>query len=198
MSFCHNEQSLHVIDDIEKLNLTHEVRDGILNHPFSFPSAKTLEGQIVRFSDRIAYINHDIDDALRSGILKKEMIPKKFSMAIGKSPIDYFVKDVIKNSSGKNQMAMSKNALGVLNGLYKFMYKNVYTSTKSKRQDVKINHILTTLFNHYLSNPDQMPGYKGEKNTKKLVVSVRDFIAGMTDRYAVNTFAKLFVPNEWE
>ncbi len=198
MSFDHNIQSLHVIDNIEKLNLTEEVRDGILNHPWTFPSAGTLEGKIVRFADRIAYINHDIDDAVRSGLLKRSAIPKKFRDFIGKSPVDAFVKDVIKTSSGKGTVEMSKKALGALHGLYKFMFRNVYMGPKSKAENKKVEHVLTALFRHYLNNPREIPGHKKTSSLKKTVEAVRDYIAGMTDRYAIDTFEALFVPKEWQ
>lgn len=198
MSFDHNVQSLHVIDDLEKLNLTQEVRDGILNHPWNFPSAGTLEGKIVRFSDRIAYINHDIDDAIRSGLLKRSDIPKRFSNFIGKSPVDAFVKDVIKTSIGKGSVEMSGKALNALHGLYKFMYKNVYMGPRSRAENRKVEHTITALFRHYLENPAEIPGYKKTSGIKKKVEAVRDYIAGMTDRYAVDLFKTLFVPKEWQ
>jgi len=197
MRFDHNEQSLHVIDDLEKLNLSAEVRDGILNHPWTYPSAKTLEGQIVRFADRIAYINHDIDDSLRSGLLKRKEIPKKFRDFIGRSPIDAFVKDVIAGSRDLKKVRMSKKALSCLKGLYDFMYKKIYTGPAARHEAAKIEQVLTRLFNYFLNNPQKMPGYKKAAGKKALVASVRDFIAGMTDRYAILTFDGLFVPSEW-
>lgn len=198
MTFDHNVQSLHVIDNLEKLNLTQEVRDGILNHPWNFPSAGTLEGKIVRFSDRIAYINHDIDDAIRSGLLKRSAIPKRFRDFIGKSPIDAFVKDIIKTSMGKGSVEMSKKGLSALHGLYGFMYKNVYMGPRSKAENRKVEHTITSLFNHYLKDPHEIPGYKKASGMKKKVEAVRDYIAGMTDRYAVDLFKSLFVPKEWQ
>jgi dGTPase len=197
MSFNHNEQSLHVVDNIEKLNLTKEVRDGILNHPWAYPSAKTLEGRIVRFADRIAYINHDIDDSLRSGILKRSQIPKKYLDFIGRSPIDAFVKDIISNSKDKKHISMGKKALSVLNGLYKFMFETVYMGPKSRSEEVKVEHTLKSLFEYYVRHPDKIPGYGNKNNKKTLLKAVRDFIAGMTDRYATSTFSALFVPSEW-
>lgn len=198
MSFDHNEQSLHVIDNIEKLNLTDEVRDGILNHPWTFPSARTLEGRIVRFSDRIAYINHDIDDAVRSGLLKRSEIPKKHRDFIGKSPVDAFVKDIIKTSLGKGSVEMSKKASDALTGLYRFMYKNVYLGPRSMAENKKVEHTITALFNYYLNNPGEIPGHKKTGTLKKRVEAVRDYIAGMTDRYAIDVFKSLFVPKEWQ
>lgn len=198
MSFDHNEQSLHVADDIERLNLTMEVRDGILNHPWNCPSAKTLEGQIVRFADRIAYINHDIDDSIRSGLLKKALIPKKYLEFIGRSPIDTFVKDIISNSAGGGCIRMSKKAVSVLKGLYGFMFKTVYMGPASKIEEKKIAHVITALFEHYMEHPAEVPGYKGAVNKRKKLEAVRDFIAGMTDRYATARFEALFVPSEWK
>ena len=198
MSFDHNVQSLHVIDNLEKLNLTQEVRDGILNHPWNFPSAGTLEGKIVRFSDRIAYINHDIDDAVRSGLLKRSAIPKNFSKFIGKSPVDAFVKDIIKTSTDKGYVEMSKKAFNALHGLYRFMYKNVYMGPRSKAENKRVKHTITALFRHYLENPHEIPGHKKTSGMKNKVEAVRDYIAGMTDRYAVDLFKSLFVPKEWQ
>ncbi|MCX5749947.1 MAG: deoxyguanosinetriphosphate triphosphohydrolase [Candidatus Saganbacteria bacterium] len=197
LRFFHNEQSLHVIDDIERLNLTREVRDGILNHPWTFPLAKTLEGQIVRFADRIAYINHDIDDSIRSGVLKREQIPEKFQDFIGRSPVDVFVKDVVNNSSGRDKICMGRKGLSVLNGLYGFMYRTVYTGPRSKNEEKKIYHVLSALFGHYMSEPSGIPDFKRAGNKKTLAGAVRDFIAGMTDRYALSAFETIFVPSQW-
>ncbi len=198
MSFDHNVQSLHVVDNIEKLNLTFEVRDGILNHPWHFPSAKSLEGRIVRFADRIAYINHDIDDAIRSKLLKKSDIPKQYSDFIGTSPIDAFVKDIVENSFGKNDVKMSNKALSALKGLYNFMFKNVYMGKHLKVEQKKVEHLITSLFNFYLENPQKLPNLKNYKNTKEKLSAIRDHIAGMTDRYAIETFKDFFVPKEWQ
>ncbi len=197
MRFYHNEQSLHVIDNIEKLNLTMEVRDGILNHPWRMPLAMTMEGQIVRFADRIAYINHDIDDAVRSKLLKKNSIPKELRDFIGKSTIDVFVRDLINNSMGKSRISMSKKALKMLMGLYTFMFKNVYRCEEARKQDMKIEHIISALFDYYFSNPKNIPGFTTKTDDRVLACIVRDFISGMTDRYAVNTFTSIFVPSEW-
>lgn len=195
--FHHNVQSLHVINDIEKLNLTEEVRDGVLNHPWTFPDAKTLEGQIVRFADRIAYINHDIDDSIRSGILKKNEIPNKFLAFIGKSPVDAFVKDVVSASSDLQKIKMSKNGLSALNGLYKFMFNKVYMGEESKEENKKVEHVIKSLFSYYMGDPEKIPGYKKSSQKNKADI-VRDFIGGMTDRYAIKTFEQLFVPTEWK
>ena len=197
MSFNHNEQSLHVIDNIEKLNLSREVRDVILNHPWTYPAAKTLEGQIVRFADRIAYINHDIDDSIRSGMLKRSKIPKAFRDFIGRSPVDVFVKDVISSSQGKSEISMSKKALTVLKGLYKFMFDKIYTGPKMKQEEKKIFHTLHSLFDHYFEHPEEIPGFSKNNNKKAVIEAVRDYIAGMTDRYAISVFETLFVPSEW-
>ncbi len=198
MSFDHNVQSLHVVDDMEKLNLTWEVRDGIRNHPWSFPSAKTMEGQIVRFADRIAYINHDIDDSIRSGILKKSDLPKKFRDFMGSSPIDAFVKDIIESSCGKDTIRLSRTGLSTLKGLYAYLFKKVYTGEQFKQQEKRIEHVITVLFDHYMAHPEKIPGAKRTNSKKRTAAQVRDFIAGMTDRYAVSTFEGLFVPGEWD
>jgi dGTPase len=198
MSFDHNIQSLHVADNIEKLNLTWEVRNGILSHPWTFPRAKTLEGTIVRYADRIAYINHDIDDSIRSGIIKKRDIPKRYIDFIGSNPVDAFVKDVIRNSLDKNIVSMSTRGESVLHGLYSFMFKKVYTSTASQIENIKVAHVLNSLFGYFMKTPAKVPGFKKGMKKRELVSLIRDYIAGMTDRFAVSMFTDLFVPSEWK
>ena len=198
MSFDHNIQSLHVADNIEKLNLTQEVRNGIMSHPWTFPRARTLEGAIVRYADRIAYINHDIDDSIRSGIIKKRDIPKRYFDFIGSNPVDAFVKDVIRNSMDKDSVSMSKRGESVLRGLYSFMFKKVYTSPASQIENVKVAHIINSLFGYFMKNPAKVPGYKNGMKKKEFVSLIRDYIAGMTDRFAVSMFKDLFIPSEWK
>ena len=197
LSFDHNIQSLHVADNIEKLNLTPEVRNGILNHPWTFPSASTLEGSIVRYADRIAYINHDIDDSIRSGIIKKKDLPAGYRKFIGSDTVNAFVKDLVLSSAGKNIVRMSKKGESVLHGLYRFMFKKVYTSPTSMRENKKVEHVLTCLFDHFMKEPELVPGFKKGKGRKALAALIRDHIAGMTDRYAIAVFMALFVPSEW-
>ncbi len=197
LSFDHNIQSLHVADNIEKLNLTPEVRNGILNHPWTFPSASTLEGSIVRYADRIAYINHDIDDSIRSGIIKKKDLPSGYRKFIASDTVNAFVKDLVLTSTGKSTVRMSKKGESVLHGLYRFMFKKVYTSPTSMRENKKVEHVLTCLFTRFVKEPGLVPGYKKGTGSKALAALIRDHIAGMTDRYAIAVFMGLFVPSEW-
>lgn len=196
LNFNHNEQSLHVADNIEKLNLTMEVRDGILNHPWNYPLAKTLEGQIVRYADRIAYINHDIDDSIRSKILKKDDIPKHFLQEAGPKPLDVFVNDIIENSMDSSEIKMSPKILSVLKGLYDFMYKKVYMGEQSRKEERKIEHTIKYLFEYYLENVMEISTAASNRSAK--VLAVRDFIAGMTDRYAIKKLELLFIPSLWK
>ena len=197
LSFDHNIQSLHVADDLEKLNLTPEVRNGILNHPWTFPRARTLEGTIVRYSDRIAYINHDIDDSIRSGLIKKRDLPAKFRKFIGSDTVNAFVKDLVANSTGESSVKMSKKGESVLHGLYRFMFKKVYTSPASMRENKKVEHVLACLFKQFMKEPALVPGFKKGLGKKGLAALIRDHIAGMTDRYAIAVYMGLFVPSEW-
>lgn len=207
--FRHNEQSLRVVDVLESgsnrrgMNLTMEVRDGILNHtgnvmPF------TVEGQIVKNSDRIAYINHDIDDALRSGVIKAEDLPKDCIEVLGKTHkerIDTLVKDMIENTYNKHQASMSREKADAMNELRSFMFKNVYHSSSVKRvEDMdKIDIIIESLYDYFMENTDELPGelldMRGEYPIDELV---KDHIAGMTDRYAMNLYSRIFVPAGWK
>jgi dGTPase len=202
--FKHNEQSLRVVDILEGgtgLNLTYEVRDGILNHTGSL-TAETLEGRIVAFSDRIAYINHDIDDALRGGILKIDDIPKECLSELGyshKERINRMIKDIIYESAGKNSISMSEGVKKATDALREFMFDNVYIGSKAKTEEKKTRNIIEALYNYYVKNPEELPiesiKTTAEKNIERCVC---DYIAGMSDRFAINTFKKLFIPSSWQ
>lgn len=206
--FKHNVQSLRVVDCIERdykgkfLNLTEEVRDGILNHsgaamPF------TLEGQAVKFSDRIAYINHDIDDAVRAGIIKSEDIPKEYLEGIGFSHgerIAFLVKDIVVNSRDKNVLVQSKEAGELMNGLRNWMFDNVYNNELVRKPAVEkqIDNLIRSLYEYYLENPSELQSYEREMAEKEGAEEIaKDHIAGMTDRFAINIYGKLFIPTEW-
>ena len=207
--FRHNEQSLRVVDVLEEhdgkrgMNLTAEVRDGILNHtgkgvPF------TLEGQIVKICDRIAYINHDIDDALRSGVISDDDLPAECISQLGERHsvrIDTLVKDLIENSDGKDRIALSDSRALYMDRLRQFMFANVYHNKRVKRdEDVeKVRNIITSLYGYYIENPDRMPPVM-EDMVKEYGIreAAKDHVAAMTDRYAINIYSEKFVPKGWK
>lgn len=202
--FTHYKQSLRVVDHLERngagLNLTWEVRDGIVNHTGSH-LASTLEGVIVKYADRIAYINHDIDDACRAGILSPEDIPKHLRLILGNTHserINTMVSAVITASTGKNEISMSDGVGQATNELRAFLFANVYTSPVAKSEDNKAKELLGSLFSYFLERPEQMPKlYFDNVETEGVGRCVCDFISGMTDRYAIELYKKLFIPHEW-
>jgi dGTPase len=192
--FRHNEHSLRVVDKLEKggegLNLTLEVRDGIRNHTGeSYPS--TREGEIVRIADRIAYVNHDVDDALRAGIISREELPEKPLSVLGEkmSPrIDTLVRDMISNSQKKGEISLSDAVYESLMELRAWLFEHVYMEQRS-RENQKAAGLVAALFEYYLEHPEERVG----SDPDPLVETV-DFIAGMTDRYALATYRRLFLP----
>jgi dGTPase len=202
--FKHNVQSLRVADVLEEgnanrrgMNLTYEVRDGILNH-----TGKTMpitpEGQIVKVSDRIAYINHDIDDAIRSHIITEDDLPRDCVEVLGnthKKRIDTLVRDMIDNSIGREQASLSKEREEAMNKLRVYMFQNVYyNSNVKKAEDLdKVRVVIMSLFEYYMNNPEALPAellaMRDEFSVEELV---KDQIAGMTDRYAISTYEKIF------
>lgn len=206
--FKHNEQSLRVVDFLELrngnrgLNLTFEVRDGILNHPLNYNPA-TLEGQIVSFSDRIAYINHDIDDALRANIIKPGQMPEVFLKKLGYTHgqrINTMITDVIKNSMDKNQISMSEEIDHYTTKLRDFLFENVYYNKTAKSEEDKTNFIVEKIFEYYTKNFEALPDFYlqiyNETNLNKNEI-IKDYIAGMTDRYAMKVFEDLYIPKPW-
>lgn len=200
--FRHNVQSLRVVDVLESgskrrgMNLTQEVRDGILNHTGS-TVPMTPEGQIVKVSDRIAYINHDIDDAIRSGIITVGDLPKESIEILGdthKKRIDTLVRDMIEHSFGKPTAQLSEEKMSAMNELRTFMFKNVYHNSNVKKvEDInKVRDIVESLYNYYLENwqllPKELLAMKNEYDIEELV---KDHVAGMTDRYAINTYEEI-------
>ena len=207
--FKHNEQSLRVVDVLEStqsrrgMNLTEEVRDGIVNHTGS-NMPFTLEGQIVKISDRIAYINHDIDDAVRSGVITLEDIPKSSLEVFGTSHrerINNMVVDVIKNSDGKDAIMQSQEYKDELNSLRSFMFANVYKSGRVKREEdlAKVEVVLSSLYKHFMNHPEQMPeDLQRIAEIDGRAEAAKDYVAGMTDRFALATYTELFVPKGWK
>jgi dGTPase len=213
--FRHYEQSLRVVDFLENsgrgLNLTHEVRDGILKHSkgkgLIIPAsrgdrAETLEGQVVRVSDVIAYLNHDLDDALRARVLRKSDIPRDIVKTLGDNHsrrIDTMVKDFIFASlkTDMEELTMSPGVLAVVEALRDLLYERVYESEDTKQEFRKAKKILTDLYNYYLEHPeDVFRDIPKDENTDKRNM-VCDFIAGMTDRFALMTYERLFLPAQW-
>jgi dGTPase len=207
--FSHNVQSLRVVDILERnakggtMNLTQEVRDGILNHTGSrLPF--TLEGQIVRISDRIAYINHDIDDAIRGGIISEEDLPGECIEFLGndhRTRINKLVFDLVESSDGKPQIYQSKDAEKYMNELRTFMFETVYFNpvVKQDTQLEKIKHLMFALYDYYLEHPDRLPAEQQQMLPRDGAEEVvKDHIANMTDRYAINMYTSIFVPEGWK
>lgn len=207
--FRHNVQSLRVVDVLESsgkrrgMNLTFEVRDGILNHTGD-AAPVTLEGQIVKFSDRIAYINHDIDDAIRSGVIKEADLPEDCVAVLGhdhRTRINTLVTDLVRNSDGKNRIMMSDERRFHMDKLRAFMFENVYHSKIVKKDEEldKVRNMIFSLYDYYKKNPKELPaetrGMIGEFGIDEVV---KDHIAGMTDRYALNIYSRLFIPKGWK
>lgn len=207
LGFQHNEQSVRVVKRLEKqgegLNLTWEVRDGILNHK-SAGTPHTLEGQIVRLSDKIAYINHDIDDAIRGGVLKEEDIPKTYREILGNSTrvrLDTMIHNVIINSMDQPEIRMSPEVEQATMALRAFMFENVYKNPVAKGEEEKAINMVTNLYEYYWKHirllPDQFLEMLEEKGgTPERIVC--DYIAGMTDTYAIKKFEEYFIPESWK
>jgi len=202
--FTHYKQSLRVVERLENngkgLNLTWEVRDGILNHTGEC-MASTLEGVIVKFADRIAYINHDIDDACRAHVLSLDDIPKDILDVLGvghSKRINTMVTAVINASTDSDTISMTDEVAQATNELRSFLYKNVYLNPIAKSEEKKAMNLLESLFYYYEEHPDNMPElYQRNIETEGVKRCVCDFISGMTDRYAIDTYKKLFVPSVW-
>jgi dGTPase len=204
--FSHYKQSIRVVELLENdgrgLNLTKEVRDGILNHRTSgMPS--TLEGKVVRLSDKIAYINHDIDDAIRGKIISEKDIPREYTDVLGdttKKRLDMLVHDIVKNSVDKNEISMSPEIENAMMGLRKYMFQSVYTNSVAKSEEVKACAMLSQLYEYYMEHIEQMPEefvYLIQQCGEKEERVVCDYIAGMSDQYSVAVFQKLFEPKFW-
>lgn len=204
--FRHHEQSVRIVERLEKqgrgLNLTWEVRDGILNHPTTGKPA-TLEGKIVRLSDKIAYINHDIDDSIRAKVLTEEDIPMEFRQILGftsRERLNTLIHDIVRNSEGKNDIMMSQEVESAMKNLRKFMFANVYKNPHAKEEEGKAKELLITLYQYYTKNIERLPAefldlIDNGENEKQVVC---DYVAGMSDRYAISMFQRLFMPKQWE
>ena len=204
--FTHYQQSIRVVQILEKngegLNLTWEVRDGILNHRIS-GSPTTLEGQVVRFSDKLAYIHHDMDDAQRAGVITEDDIPVTLRMLLGyttRERLNTFVHDIIENSLEKDHIEMSSEIYEALMDLRGIMFQNVYTHPGAKEEELKAIKMLKKLYVYYTENPEEMSEEyrllmkRGESKAQV----VCDYLSGMTDQYSMAKFRKIFIPKSWE
>ena len=203
--FRHNEQSVRTVDILEKngsgLNLTWEVRDGIENHQTkNMPS--TLEGKVVRFSDKIAYTYHDMDDAIRAGILKPTDVPREIGEIVGYTPrerLNKFIHDIVTQSKGTNDVRMSEEVERAMRDLRSFMFDKVYSNPIAKGEDEKAVSLVKTLYEYYMNHTYELPkffvelGLRGEP--RELVVC--DYISSMTDRFAISLYNELYVPKFW-
>ncbi len=203
--FRHNEQSLRVVDVLEKdgrgLNLTYEVRMGIVGH--TGPKIpETLEGRIVRKSDQIAYINHDIDDATRAGILSDQDIPRSIARVLGdthKERINTLVTDNICHTLETGELSMSPSVEEAMQDLRAFLFRTVYKNPVAKSEESKAKRIIQQLYRYYIENPDALPEtFLPQLSFDGMEQTVADYIAGMTDKYAVDKYTQLFVPSSWQ
>jgi dGTPase len=197
--FKHNEHSLRVVEVLEReghgLNLTEQVRDGILNHTGSGRPA-TPEGQIVKLVDRVAYINHDIDDALRAGILRPTDLPAEEIGLLGSTGsrrIDTLVRDIVERSAGSGEIAQSRAVGQAMLRLRKFMFERVYLGPAAKREHGRVERTMRGLFDHYLDHPGELPEWDAAAGECQRVT---DYIAGMTDRFCIAKFTELTIPEE--
>lgn len=203
--FKHNEQSVRTVDVLEKdgmgLNLTMEVRDGILNHQTSSMPA-TLEGKIVRLSDKIAYIHHDMDDAIRGNILRDSDVPKEIGDVIGyttRERLDCFIHDIVNASFGRNDIRMSDEIAKAMKMMREFMFERVYQSPVAKAEEHKAENLVETLFHYFVKHKDEMPQEflflldRGEPVERV----VCDYIGAMTDRFAIALYEEIFIPKSW-
>lgn len=204
--FSHNKQSLRVVNVLEKkneeipgLNLTKEVRDGIANHTGE-NKPKTLEGCIVRLADRIAYINHDIDDALRAGLIELEDLPQESLKVLGETHsqrIDTMVRDMIIESENKNEIKRGKKVYKATQQLRQFLFENIYFGSMAKREEDKAKRLIKLLYDFYKDNPERLPKefIKDTNDSNEQIII--DYIAGMSDRYAIKTGKDIYIPEPW-
>jgi dGTPase len=212
--FRHNEQSVRIAEKLEKngagLNLTHETLDGILKHSApttggvetaAWGEPETPEGWVVRYADKIAYLHHDIDDAMRAGIIAEADLPIETRASLGRDRaerLDTMIYDVVVTSYGKPNVTMSAEVLEATNALRKFMFEHVYLAGPAKTEDQKAQGLLWELLQYFEKHPERMPVEHqriAERDGTKRAVA--DYIAGMTDRYALDTYASLFIPSAW-
>ncbi|MBE5039981.1 deoxyguanosinetriphosphate triphosphohydrolase [Ructibacterium gallinarum] len=204
LGFKHNEQSLRVVDILERpggLNLTFEVRDGILHHTGAVRPV-TLEGKIVALADKVAYINHDIDDAIRGGILTETDIPSKYAEVLGhkhSQRINTMIRAVIEASMDQEDIQMTEPVYEAMMGLRQYMFEHVYVASEPQKEEKKAEGIIEGLYRMYSCHPERIPeSSKSLRSSEDVHVLTRDYIAGMSDRYAVAKFTELYIPTFWQ
>lgn len=203
--FKHNEQSGRVVDYLERdgagLNLTREVVDGIINHKQNC-NPKTLEGKAVSLADRIAYINHDIDDALESGFISFDELPKDLIDVLGKTSskrINTMIMSIFKESEGQNKVAMQPHIAEATAKLRAFLFERVYGAETFRKEERKAERMITALYEYYKSNPCELPDfYRDEIKDYGADAAICDYISGMSDNFVVKEFTKLFIPDKWD
>ncbi len=203
--FRHNEQSLRRVEILENygagMNLTYEVRDGILNHEIDL-MPETLEGRVVRLSDKIAYMHHDMDDAIRGGIITMDEVPRDICEVLGYTNVerlDTFIHDIVANSLDKDDIVMSQEVNDAFFKLRKFMFDRVYTNPIAKGQEGKVEDMIKILYQYYLDHIDRIPDYlqKMMENGESKEKVVCDYVSSMTDRYAISVFEEVYIPHTW-
>ena len=202
--FAHNEQSLRVVDVLEKdgkgLNLTFEVRDGIVNHKKSGNPA-TLEGKAVSLADRIAYVNHDIEDAIRAGLLREDELPQKEISVLGGSSrdrINTMITSIYENSEGKNEVKMGEREAEALENLRAFMFDKVYITEQSMKEEERAKRMLSAMYDYFRKQKDKLPAFYLSLTDKyPLEQVICDYLSSMTDKYAVAVFNNIFIPKSW-
>ncbi|MBE5882893.1 MAG: deoxyguanosinetriphosphate triphosphohydrolase [Lachnospiraceae bacterium] len=204
--FEHSEQSVRTVDRLEKsgqgLNLTYEVRDGIRNHQ-TIGKPHTLEGKIVRLSDKIAYIHHDMDDAVRAGILTEMDVPADIRAILGSTPgerLDHFIHDIVTNSLDKNDIVMSEAVADAMKRIRQFMFERVYQNPEAKSEEGKAEVLMETLYHHYLKHIDDLPeeflNLLSEGEPRERVVC--DYVGAMSDRFAIAVYESIYIPKSWQ
>lgn len=200
-AFSHNEQSVRVCEVLEKLNLTAEVLDGIREHRIN-GKPKTLEGRVVCYADRIAYVNHDIDDGIRAGLISENNLPEECVSVLGRTHrdrINNLVYNLVENSAGKPHITLSAEFEKALDGLRRYMFEHLYTKSEAKTEEVKAKRLIESLFAYFVNSPDELPGlYKNMLKDYDVKTVVCDYIAAMSDRYAVKVFSDIFIPKGWQ
>jgi dGTPase len=202
--FLHNVQSLRVVEHLEYegkgLNLTWEVRDGIRFHSGDKERASTLEGRIVAIADRIAYVNHDIDDALRGGLLTEDDLPPGSTDVLGHTHgarITTMIRSLVEHSLDAEDVRMAPEAWDAMMDLRRFLFERVYLGGDAKREEPKARELVVALFEHYMANPGQLPAEFQPAGPGELPQSVTDYVAGMSDRFAIRAYEKIYLPKSW-